>query len=56
MELVLFFKVETLKGEFLAATGESSKIFPLQNFVLYSIYICPHTYRYVHAYTQHTHA
>ena len=37
MELALLFKVETLKGDFLAVAGESAKLFPLQNFALYGI-------------------
>ena len=36
-ELALLFKVETLKGKFLAVTDKSAKIFPLQNFALYVI-------------------
>ena len=35
MKLALLFKVEILEGKFLAVAGESSKIFPLQNFALY---------------------
>ena len=35
--LVLLFKVETLKGKFLAVAGKPAKIFPLQNFALYGI-------------------
>ena len=40
MELALLFKMETLEGKFLAVVGESAKstkVFPLQNFALYSM-------------------
>ena len=35
MELALVFKVEIFEGKFLAVTGESAKISPLQNLALY---------------------
>ena len=36
MESALVFKVETLENKILTVAAKSTKIFPLQNFALYS--------------------